>query len=83
MNTINQPHVQDKIAEMIERYVRSNSVIHIQPLFIGLTLSPYSTAVLLKARVLDFFKSPRPLILAVKAFFEIFRIYPILQYLSR
>jgi len=51
-------------------------------MFIGLTLSPYSAASLLRARVLDFFKSPRPMILAVKAFFQIFKSYQILKFLS-
>lgn len=69
LNTMNKPHYQDKVANILERYVRTNSIIHLQPLFIGLTLTPYSSADTLKARVLDFFKAPRPLILAIKAFF--------------
>ena len=32
---------------------------------------------------MDFFKSPRPMILAVKAFFEIFKTYSILRFLSQ
>jgi hypothetical protein len=32
-------------------------------------MMPYSVATELRARVLDFFKSPRPMVLALKAFF--------------
>jgi len=31
---------------------------------------------------MDFFKSPRPMVLAVKAFIEIFKTYSILKFLS-
>jgi hypothetical protein len=64
----NPEPTQDRIAEQVEKYVRENSFIYVQPLFIGLTMTPYSTASLLRARVLDFFKSPRPTVLALKAF---------------
>ena len=37
----------------------------------------------LRSRVLDFFKSPRPMVLALKAFFEIFEAYPVLKFLSK
>ena len=78
----NPPISQHKIAEQLSKYIRSNSLIHLPPVFIGLALTPYSTSTLLRARVLDFFKSPRPLLLAIKAFFQIFKTYPILRYLS-
>lgn len=50
---------------------------------IAFEADPYSVATELRSRVLDFFKSPRPMVLALKAFFEIFEAYPVLKFLSK
>jgi vesicle coat complex subunit len=80
---LNPPATQERIADQIRRYVKGNSIIYLPPLFIGLSVTPYSTASYLRTRVLDFFKSPRPMVLAIKAFFEIFQAYPVLKYLTK
>ena len=66
----------------MEIFIKNNSIIHQPPVFIGLALTQYSTVNHLRTRIMDFFKSPRPMILAVKAFFEIFKTYSILKFLS-
>lgn len=68
---------------MIKKYVKANSIIYLPPMFVGLSVTPYSAANQLRSKILDFFKSPRPIVLATKAIFEIFQSYPVLKYLSR
>lgn len=81
--SLNPPTTQDRIAEQILKYVKGNSIIYLPPLFIGLSVTSYSTATYLRSRVLELFKSPRPMILAVKAIFEIFKTYEVLKYLKK
>lgn len=68
-NSYNSQASQDRIAEQIRKFVKANSLIYLPPLFFGLTVTPYSAANYLRSRVLDFFKSPRPMVLATKAIF--------------
>ena len=79
----NPPPLSQKTAENAQKFIQDNSIINLPPLFIGLAMTQYSTANLLRARILDFFKSPRPLLLAVKAFFQIFKSYSVLKFLSK
>lgn len=67
----------------MENFLKNNSLIYQPPVFMGLALTSYSAAHHLRTRIMDFFKSPRPMILAVKAFFEIFKTYSILRFLSQ
>ena len=61
--------IRQQTESLVLGYIRSNSIIHMPPYFIGLTLTPYSVASALRLKMHDYFKAPRPMVLAVKAFF--------------
>lgn len=65
----NPPASQERIKDQIEKYVKRNSIISVLPMFIGLSLTPYSVTSQLRSKILDYFKSPRQMVLAVKAIF--------------
>lgn len=68
-NKLNTPEVQIRIEDQLKKFITANSIINMPSVFIGLAMTPESAVTRLKSKILDFFKSPRTIILSIKAFF--------------